>query len=219
MNNRQRIFPVYTLVKWIGIPLVRSLFRLRVRGREHVPRRGGLLIVANHISYFDPPILGVAMPRPIGYLAQVELFRTVVGVWFFRQLRCLPIDRARPGRASILQAVRRLQDGHCMGVFPEGGIREGEKSVLGGSPVLREGAGALALLAGVPIVPAIIEGTRQGYDWKRVIRLARPEIRVTFGEPFVLPKGHSRERAIAQITEHLLALAQEVQKKAELPLP
>jgi 1-acyl-sn-glycerol-3-phosphate acyltransferase len=166
--------------------------------------------VANHISYFDPPILGIALPRPVGYLAQVELFRTRLGSWLFHQIRCLPINRAKPDRTSIREAIRRLKQGWCLGIFPEGGIRQGENSVLGGNPILRPGAGALALLAGVPIVPTLIEGTREGYNWKKLLLLRRPIVRITFGEPFLLTKGHSRDNATEQIREQLLKLARDV---------
>lgn len=208
-ENRQRRFPLFTLAKIVGVPLVRLLFRLEVRGRARVPREGGLIVVANHISHLDPPLLAAALPRPVDYLAQAELFHGRFWSWVFGQLRAIPIHRANPERASVREAARRLKEGRCVGIFPEGGIRLGRESVLGGAPRMEAGAAGLAMLTDVPVLPALIVGSREGYDWKGLLQLRRPCVRVSFGEPFRLTSAASREAATAEMAMRLVALARE----------
>jgi 1-acyl-sn-glycerol-3-phosphate acyltransferase len=93
-------------------------------------------------------------------------------------------------------------------VFPEGGIHHGSRSVLGGDPEIKEGAALIAVKAGVPMVPAIIDGARQTYV-KQNWFFRRFTIRLTLGEPFRLPPNCKRDGAHAIIREKLLALAAE----------
>jgi len=182
---------IYTVSRSVFLFIFRVVFRTRLVGRDRVPRSGGLLVVCNHISWADPPMLAVALPRPVEFMTMVEVFRIpVVGV-LARQMGEFPVDRSRPDAGAAREAVRRVRAGHCVGLFPEAGIRLTEKSVLGGQPEFKPGAGLIALLGGAPILPVVIRDTRKPYMWRNWLpfregRLRRATMSVMFGCPFCL---------------------------------
>jgi 1-acyl-sn-glycerol-3-phosphate acyltransferase len=177
-----------------------------VTGAERVPAAGGLLIVANHLSFVDPPIIGGLTPRRVDFMAMTELFRNPVSAALMRALGAFPVDRAKPDPRAVREAVRRLRAGHCVGIFPEGGIREGAQSVLGGEPVFRPGAGMIALLGEVPILPVIVRHTRAPYRWQNWLR--RAPMSVTFGAPFSLwVPGHVPLHQRRQLAREVLRSA------------
>jgi 1-acyl-sn-glycerol-3-phosphate acyltransferase len=193
------------LVAWLTFGV---FFRVERRGMDYLPRAGGVLIISNHISWFDPPLLNIALRRVPHWLAMMELFQSRFTHWFFTRAGVIPIDRSQPGSAPLKETIRRLRAGHVVVLFPEGGIQDGPRSVLGGEPAIKEGAALVALKAGVPIVPAIIMGARQSYV-RRNWFFRRCDIRLTLGEPFLLPPKCDRAGANALMRERLLALAAE----------
>jgi 1-acyl-sn-glycerol-3-phosphate acyltransferase len=176
------------LLYWTGYLVIggclRIFFRLRVQGRERLPARGPLLLVANHISLADPPVLGVAARRLILFLAMAELFHHPWLGGFVRAVGCIPVDRSRTDFSAAREAIRQLRVGHCLAIFPEGGIRQGAQSVLGGNPQLRRGLETIARLSRAAVVPVILRGTHAPLVWRNWLR--RPPIEVTFGYPFCL---------------------------------
>ncbi|MCX6909367.1 MAG: lysophospholipid acyltransferase family protein [Verrucomicrobia bacterium] len=196
------------LVAWLTFGV---FFRVERRGRRNLPGDGGVLVISNHISWFDPPLLNIALRRIPHWLAMMELFQSKFTHWFFTSAGVIPIDRGQPGSGPLKEAIRRLRAGHVVVLFPEGGIQDGPRSVLGGDPVIKEGAALIALKAGVPIVPAIIEGARQSYIRQNWF-FRRCAIRLTLGEPFHLPPKCDRAGAHAMIREKLLGLATETRQ-------
>ncbi|HEY0613130.1 MAG TPA: lysophospholipid acyltransferase family protein [Candidatus Elarobacter sp.] len=177
--------------------VVRSLFRFRVVGAEKVPRDGGLIVAANHISNFDPPILGVALSRPVSYMAKKELFAMPVLKYLIPRLNAFPVDRQAGGTAAIRASLRMLKEGRCVGIFPEGGRN------VSGTNEEKAGAAFLAAASGVPVVPAAIVGTR----------VLRPFGRVTvvFGDPIRIARnrqsaGGDLEKGAAEIMQRIRAL-------------
>jgi 1-acyl-sn-glycerol-3-phosphate acyltransferase len=184
--------------------IFRVIFRTRIIGRERVPQTGGLLLVANHSSLADPPLLGVTTPRPVDFMAMVELFRHPIIKRLVQSAGAFAVDRSRVDHVAAREAIRRLRDGRCVGIFPEGGIRVGEQSVLGGQPVLKPGAETLALLGHAVILPVVIRGSRLPYDWHNWLR--RETLSVTYGAPFCLwqPDHQRRDDFAVVIREQLL---------------
>ena len=183
----------YGVGRFLFSIVFRLIFRTRILGRERIPREGGLLVVCNHISFLDPPLLGVVMPRPVDFMTMAELFRKP---WLARLLRtvgCFPVDRSRIDHGAAREAIRRLRAGRCVVIFPEGGIRLTEQSVLGGEPVFKPGAGSIALLGGASILPVIVRDTRKPYLGRNWLR--HETVGITFGCPFCLwnPAGLSTE--------------------------
>jgi 1-acyl-sn-glycerol-3-phosphate acyltransferase len=205
---------LYAVGRLLFLFIFRVVFRTRIVGRDRVPRSGGLLVVCNHISFADPPMLAVALPRPVEFMTMVEVFRLPVLGVLARQFT-FPVDRARPDAKAAREAVRRLRAGHCVGLFPEAGIRLTEKSVLGGQPEFKPGAGLIALLGGAPILPVVVRDTRKPYMWRNWLpfregRLRRATMSVTFGHPFCLwipeslPTGERRRLAREVLRAELL---------------
>ncbi len=199
---------VYGAGKLFFTCIFKVFFRIRIVGRDRVPRDGGLMVVSNHISFADPPLVAVGLPRPVDFMTMIEVFRKPVLGTLARALGCFPVDRSRADAGSAREAIRRLRAGHCVGIFPEGGIRLTEQSVLGGDPVFKPGAGLIALMGGAPILPVVIRDARKAYQWRNWFR--RETISVTIGCPFCLwiPEPHDtrHRRAVARqvLREQLL---------------
>jgi 1-acyl-sn-glycerol-3-phosphate acyltransferase len=172
--------------------------------RPQIPRRKGAWILAsNHISHFDPPIIGIVIPRKIDWMGMAELFRIpVAGAWF-RAIDTFPVDRAHLDRQAVRTAILRLRAGRAVGMFPEGGIRDGHRSVLEGAP-LRPGVAALSQMTAAPVIPCVIMGTDRCYILPRLWRLGRRlPVWIGFGEPLSPPPGLDRPAARAALEASL----------------
>ena len=145
-----------------------------VNGRERVPREGGLIIASNHISFWDPPMVGAALPRECFFMAKEELFSTPVLGRFIRSVNSIPIRRGMADLSGLSRATEVLRNGKALLMFPEGSrMRDGELHPA------RPGVGMMAVTAGVPILPGFISGSnRPGKWWYRGVR-----VRLTFGTP------------------------------------
>jgi 1-acyl-sn-glycerol-3-phosphate acyltransferase len=174
--------PFYAFAATLVRYFVALVYGLRVTGREHVPRSGGCVVASNHVSAWDPPVVGCTTPREIHFMAKKELFASWLGRRVYRGLRAFPVDRHANDVGAIKEALRRLQRGYAIGVF-----FEGTRNVTGDARA-QEGAAFLAQRAGVPLVPAAI--------WREGRRF-----RVAFGPPLP-PPGKGREEA-ARATESL----------------
>ena len=168
---------LYAILKPCALALMRLLFRLEARGTEHVPRHGAVLLVANHSSFLDPPLVGGVAPRPLTFMAKAELFRIPLFGGLIRRLNARPVRREGADSGALRMALRILQDGGVLLVFPEG-TRGSEGDLRAPKP----GVGMLAVLSGAAVVPVFIQGS--GRAWPRGQRLPRPaKVVVTFGQP------------------------------------
>lgn len=167
----------YGFVRLVCRLLATALFRIRVRGRQWVPREGGVLVLANHQSHFDAALIGVACDRRLNYLARDSLFAFTPFRWLIESLDAIPIDREGLGLSGLKETLRRLKNGELVLIFPEGTrTRDGEVAPL------KPGFSALAKRAGVPLLPVAIEGAYQA--WPRRHRLPGiSTIHIQFGEP------------------------------------
>ncbi|HEX3463881.1 MAG TPA: lysophospholipid acyltransferase family protein [Candidatus Elarobacter sp.] len=191
----------YDFAKAVVTAIVRTTFRFRVVGAEKVPRTGGLVVAANHLSNFDPPILGIALPRPVSYMAKKELFAMPVIKQLIPRLNAFPVDRDAGGTAALRAALRMLKEGRCVGIFPEGG-----RNVTGTNEE-KAGAAFLAAASGVPVVPAAIVGTRKLRPFARVS--------VVFGEPMTVKRdrqsdGADVEKGAAEIMQRIRTLEESI---------
>ena len=184
-----------------GQLLVRSLLgcvtRVRVIRRENTNRAGGFLLAANHISHFDPFIISSVIGRKIDWMTMAEFFRPPALGFLLRAIDAFPAERDRANRKTIRTAIERLKEGRIVGLFPEGGIRDGARSLLEGAP-LRPGASTLAHIAGIPILPCVIVGSDRLYSTKHWLPLRRTPIWIAFGDPIshlpALEKSEARTR-------------------------
>lgn len=155
------------------------LFQTRYYNRHLIPDQGGFLLVSNHISFMDPPLMGLSTsPREINFLAKKELFKYPVFGWLIRSFNAIPVRRGRIDRDLIQRLKALVTKGQALLMFPEG-TRSRIGDLLPGKP----GVGMLALQAQVPIVPAYLTGTTSLI--KALFR--RAAISVTFGKPITVP--------------------------------
>jgi len=181
----------YDAAKFVVSSVFRSLFRYRVVGAEKIPRDGGVIVAANHISNFDPPLLGVGVPRPVSYMAKKELFAMPVLAQLLPHLNAFPVDRAAGGTAALRASLRMLKEGRCVGIFPEGG-----RNVTGTNEE-KAGAAFLAAASGAPVVPAAIVGSRRLRPFGRVT--------VVFGDPLhVVRNRQSNEDDLAKASSEIM---------------
>jgi len=182
----------YALARFIVWVLLRSFWRFRSSGAENVPKNGPLIVACNHISYFDPPALGVAMPRPVTYMAKHELFEIPVLGPIIRWLGAFPVDRTRGDVSAFKSAVALLETGAVLGIFPEG-TRNKSGTV---KPQL--GAALLAARSGATVLPAYVSGTG---DAKHFSKIA-----VVLGEPMRFEYGRqARREDLAKWTDELMS--------------
>lgn len=162
----------YSAVRLLASGFLGTLTGWEVRGRAHVPRKGGLIVAANHISFWDPPLIGGALPREMHFLAKEELFRTPLLGPLIRSVNSIPIRRGVADMSGLARAMETLRGGSALLMFPEGSrMRDGELHPA------RPGVGMMAVNADVPIVSCYISGSNRQRQW--LTRGAR--VRVWFG--------------------------------------
>jgi 1-acyl-sn-glycerol-3-phosphate acyltransferase len=193
------------LIALLSWPLVYGLFRLRSRGREHLPE-GGYVLAANHNSNLDPWPLGLPLfpRRYLRFMAKSELFWTPFKQ-FATAAGAFPVRRGQADLEAIETAVQLCREGHIVVMFPEGtrrkkGLRKRYEARA------HTGAARIALEAGVPLIPAGIVGT------DRLGRLAR--LRVEYGRGVPLDDLAGREDAPQVATERLMAAIGKLERSA-----
>jgi 1-acyl-sn-glycerol-3-phosphate acyltransferase len=201
---------VYEFCYWLVFFLYVIGFSLRVAGRRNVPRRGAVLIIANHQSFLDPVAVGLGVPRHVHYLARKTLFNNpLFGLWL-RVVNCVPIDQEGVGKEGIRNILQRLGAGHPVLVFPEG-----ERSEDGLMHPLRPGVGLLVKRVHVPIVPAGVAGAYHAWPRHRLVPAFAPlflppsrrTIAVVYGPPRdpATLDGLSREQVLAVLHDDIAA--------------
>jgi 1-acyl-sn-glycerol-3-phosphate acyltransferase len=198
---------LYDVMHTVLPPLLRTIWRPTVRGLEHVPRTGGVILASNHLSFVDSVVIPSVVPRKVVFLAKSDYF-TGTGVkglasrvWF-EGLGMLPVDRddTKAAIASLDIALDVLDRGEAFGIYPEG-TRSRDGRLYRG----RTGVAHLALTAGVPVVPVGLTGTEN----VQPVGSSRPRIvpiTVRFGEPLDfrgrfdgVPLGRARREATDQL--------------------
>jgi 1-acyl-sn-glycerol-3-phosphate acyltransferase len=199
--------PVRVLIYHVSRLIAKMLFapfvKIRVL-RPHIGRRNGpWILAANHISHFDPPLVGIAVRCKIDWMAMAELFRQPIFAAWLRAIDTFPVDREHLDRRAVRIALTRLRAGHAIGMFPEGGIRDGARSILEGAP-LRPGVAGLSQMTAAPVIPCVIMGSDRCYILPRLWRPGRRiPVWIAFGEPIVAPPGLGRAAARAALEASL----------------
>ncbi|WP_228343214.1 lysophospholipid acyltransferase family protein [Candidatus Methylacidiphilum fumarolicum] len=177
--------------------------KMHIQGLEKIPLSGGCLLVSNHISHFDPIILGMYSPRPIDYVADGKLFNDLVLSQILTNLNVIPVDRERMDPKAAKSIVSRLKAGRLVGLFPERGIRHGKNSILLGAKLSLSPA-VLCQLSQCPILPTVIVGSDLLYQPKTWFY--KPRIFVKFGELIYPGASEKRGELTKRIHEYLLML-------------
>lgn len=176
----------------IGIVVSGLLYRLHIRGMETVPASGPVVFVANHTAFMDGAMLFGRLPRRVSFLVKAEAVKGALG-WLLTNVGQYALNRDVPDRAPLLAALKQLQAGGAIGIFPEGTRGDGVVASV------FNGAGWLATRAGAVVVPIAVRGTGRPPGSGRRFR---PRVDVLVGEPFSIPQGAGKT-AVAAATDQI----------------
>jgi 1-acyl-sn-glycerol-3-phosphate acyltransferase len=196
----------YRFARALVLSGCKVVFRVRVAGKENVPRSGAYIVAPSHRSILDVPFSAFVTTRTIRYLAKEELFSTSFGSKFFTALGAVRVERGTADRAALRALEAELARGEPVAVFPEGTRESGPRIAP-----LFDGAAYLAVKLGVPIVPVGVGGSEgilpKGKLFPRPRRVA-----VVVGKPIVPPvlEGRARRAAATKLTAELAAELQRV---------
>lgn len=201
--------PVIDLLRPLARALARLYFGLELRGTEHIPPTGPVLILPNHQTYADPPLVTIPIRRRVHYMAWSRLFRIPGLGWLIRRFRAFPVDLDGPDRRATREVVRLLRAGEAVMIFPEGG-----RSRDGRLQPFKPGAFRLAASLGVPVLPVTIAGGHAAWPPGRIF--PRPgRITITF-HPLLRPDPTLEPREAAR---RLLEATREAIASALDPAP
>ena len=218
---------VQRLVRWVLAPLARLALRPSVRGAHRIPRKGPVLLAANHRAAVDTAVLAFVTPRPVSFLGKAEYFtgsglRRRLVARFLTALGYVPVDRghAKAGLAALAAARAVLQRGDVFAIYPEG-TRSRDGRLYRG----HTGVASLALTTGATVVPVALLGTQRVQPvGARMPRLAPVEVR--FGRPLEFSRYEGLEssatirRAITdQVMDAIAALSGQEYVDCYHPLP
>jgi len=148
---------LYHLFKWSVVsPMFNFYFRGKLYGRENVPQKGALVVVSNHASLFDPPLLSCCVGRPVAYMAKEELFEIPVLKQAISLYGAYPVKRLQADRSAIRAALKTLEQGWAAGIF-----LQGTRTPDGRITQPKLGAAMIAAKAQVPILPVSLWGTEK----------------------------------------------------------
>jgi len=202
---------------WIsrfGVLLALKLkYRLDIKGHENIPLQGGAVLVANHCSYLDPPVMASCSPkRIVHFMARDTLFSSRLAKWFFLETGVIPLNRTRGDFGALRQAISTLKEGKVIGLFPEG-----TRSLDGQIHEAKGGIGFLIAKGSVPVVPIYIEGTHKAFP-KGASKLRSARLSVRVGKPITpeeikaaMPKKGDYAAVGALVMQRIQELADEAQ--------
>jgi 1-acyl-sn-glycerol-3-phosphate acyltransferase len=198
---------LYHLFKWSVVsPLLNAYFRGKVYGEEKVPQQGPLIIVSNHGSYFDPPILSCAVRRPVAYMAKEELFRIPLLKQGIEMYGAYPVKRGAGDRGALRAAIKALQDGWTVGIF-----LEGTRTTDGRIRHPKLGAALISAKTQVHILPVSLWGTEKILRKGSMIPHSVP-VTIRIGDLIEPPRSSNREELEA-ITEKCATLINKMHAK------
>lgn len=182
---------VYWTLYWVIRTLFFLYFRVRVTGLDNCPKTGALIVVANHRSGFDPPMVGALLRRPVHFMTKVELWSYPFLPLVFKYVNAYPVKRGRPDRQAIRHSLHILSRGEIIVLFPEG-----HRSETGDLQEARSGVVYLAQKSGCQLLPIGITGR---YGFRRTIRY-------TIGQPFRLDPNMDKKTAQTLVMDKIREL-------------
>jgi 1-acyl-sn-glycerol-3-phosphate acyltransferase len=205
-RNREPLvsLALYHAFKWSVIsPLLHTYFRGKIYGAENVPQTGPVIIVSNHASYFDPPIVSSCVRRPVAYMAKEELFKVPVLAQAIKLYGAYPVSRGSADRNAIRAALEYLENGWAVGVF-----LEGTRTPDGRISDPKRGAALLAAKAKAPFLPVCLWGSEQilqpGSSLPRPVPLT-----IRIGQLIDAPSSNNKEE-LERVTQKCAAVINEM---------
>jgi 1-acyl-sn-glycerol-3-phosphate acyltransferase len=193
----------YWVLKAVLTPILRFFFRVRVEGIEHVPRKGGVILASNHVSFSDSIFLPLILRRRVTFVAKAEYFEDPKTAWFFRAVGQIPVKRGggHASRRALESAKEVLDAGQVFGIYPEGTRSPDGRLYKGHTGVAR-----LALDCKVPVVAVAMIGTAEAQPIGTLMpRLFMP-VTVRFSRPLTFERYDERPepRVLRQITDEIM---------------
>jgi len=175
-------------------------YRVEVKGTENVPATGPCLLCSNHIGELDMFFIGFRVKRLVRWMAKEELFRNPLLRAFITWLGAFPVKRGKADIGAIRTAIKLLEDGHIVGIFPEGHRRK-----AGRVQKAHPGAALIAIRADVPILPVSIEGSMRPFS----------RIKVVFGKTFKLDTEKGKNYSTEELTQISKGILEKIYNLAE----
>ncbi|MDY0405688.1 lysophospholipid acyltransferase family protein [Virgibacillus sp. 179-BFC.A HS] len=180
---------LYDIAKLIVSAIFYPLFRIKVIGKENIPKNGPVIICSNHISNLDPPVVGITNPRTVYFMAKEELFDSKLFGGLLRKINAFPVKRGVADRTALKKGIHVLRDGHTLGLFPEG-----TRSKTGqlGKPLA--GVGFFALKTDAQVIPCAIKGTYKPFR----------KLEVRYGKPMDMHKLKNEKAGAKETSEAIM---------------
>ena len=185
---------MYQFAKNLVWTTLKPIYRFDIKGLEHFPETGGILVCSNHIDALDPPVVGITAPRPVHFMAKEELFNMPILKPLLPKLNAFPVKRGLSDREALRRALALLKNGDVMGLFPEGTRSKDGKLGKGFS-----GAGFFALKGDADVVPCAIIGPYKPFK----------RLKVVYGKPIIMQPYRDRKATADEVT---LVIMSEIQK-------
>lgn len=185
---------MYQFAKNLVWTTLKPIYRFDIKGLEHFPKTGGVLVCSNHINALDPPVVGITAPRPVHFMAKEELFNLPILKPLLPKLNAFPVKRGLSDREALRKALSLLKSGDVMGLFPEGTRSKDGKLGKGFT-----GAGFFALKGEADVVPCAIIGPYKPFK----------RLKVVYGKPIVMQPYRDRKASADEVT---LVIMDEIQK-------
>ncbi|MGM0411477.1 MAG: lysophospholipid acyltransferase family protein [Bacillota bacterium] len=159
---------------WLYFKIVH---RLEIKGKKNRYKEDSMIIMANHITALDPPLIGIIMNRKVHFMAKKELFENFITDKIFRAIGTYPVKRGRPDRGALRESFRLLDENKAICIFPEG-----TRSKTGKLGKAKAGAILIALKSESPILPVGIKKEKNSLKYK-----------VSIGKPFTLDEYYDKK--------------------------
>ncbi|WP_085992017.1 lysophospholipid acyltransferase family protein [Oceanobacillus senegalensis] len=180
---------LYKVAKSLVSVILFPLYRIKVIGKDNIPKNGPVLICSNHISNFDPPVVGITSPRDIYFMAKGELFEKPFLGRLLKGIHAFPVKRGLADRNALRMGLQILKEGNTLGLFPEG-----TRSKTGEIGNALAGAGFFALRSKADIVPCAIVG-----PYKKFQRLT-----VIYGKPINIQEYRSKKASAQEVADLIM---------------
>ena len=194
------------------------IFRPKVSGLRHIPSNGPVIIASNHLSFSDSIFMPLVVPRKVTFLAKSEYFTSPGIKGFIKKLTFIalgqvPIDRSggKRSEAALATGLKVLQEGHCLGIYPEG-TRSPDGRLYKG----RTGIARMAIDSGAPIIPVAMFNTAEIQPTGQVVPKVR-RVEMVFGEPMYFTGDSTDQAVLRAATNQIMEKIAELSKQEYVP--
>ncbi|MFC0234978.1 lysophospholipid acyltransferase family protein [Fictibacillus phosphorivorans] len=191
---------LYSFGKWLCGTYFKGTYKPEIVGAENMPKTGGVLLCTNHIHNYDPPLVGVASPRDVHFMAKAELFSVPVLKHILPKINAFPVKRGMSDKTALKTGMNLLKEGKVVGLFPEG-----TRSKTGEIGEGLAGAGFFALKSQAHIVPCAIVGEYQ----------KGKKLKVVFGKPIDFTHFREQKASAKEATELIMKHIAQLKKEHE----